>query len=219
MPLTRSQASALLSSTEMGLYDASRANAVRGHTPAKLAQLVTRARKSRDRARDLEQRQKLALRAKTGSKGGRTGKANARSGEKAELLGDILSRFEAQQRSAKNAATAGAKKAGTKRAGSTAAKKGAAAKRPAAKQATRKQASGSKTGSAARTGTRAATKKSAAKGSVRKSAAKVPARKSAAKGAAKKSPAGNAAKKSKGRQGSGNNTAARKRGAAPTSTR
>ncbi len=98
MPITRAKATSLLNATEMGLYDASRANALRGHTDAQLGRLVTRARTARDRARGLEKRSRLALRARTGSKGGRSGQANARSGDKAELLADILQRLEGQHK-------------------------------------------------------------------------------------------------------------------------
>ncbi len=109
MAVTRAKATALLNATEMGLYDDSRANALRGHSEAQLARFVTRARTARDRARDLEKRQRLASRTSTGSKSGRSGRANVRTGEKAELLADILKRFESQHRDAAKAAKAAAR--------------------------------------------------------------------------------------------------------------
>ena len=50
MAVTRAKATALLNKTEMGLFDDSRSNAVRGHSEARLNQLVMRARTARDRA-------------------------------------------------------------------------------------------------------------------------------------------------------------------------
>lgn len=141
MAVTRAKATSLLNKTEMGLYDASRANAVRGLSDAQLAKLVTRARTARDRARDLEKRQRLASRNSTGSKTGRTGQANARTGEKAELLADILGRLETRQKdnakAAKAAATAARKSA--KKTSATGARK------PAAKSAAAASAAGTRT--------------------------------------------------------------------------
>jgi len=93
--ITRSQAQALLSVAEMQLYDDSRVNGLRKLDGPALQKRVERARRSRDRARDLVKRNKLALRDATGSKRGRAGDANQRSKDKAELLADILKRFEA----------------------------------------------------------------------------------------------------------------------------
>lgn len=111
MTITRAKATRLLNATEMGLYDDSRANSLRGHTDAKLARLITRARTARDRARDLEKRQRLASRTSTGSKSGRGGQANARTGEKAGLLTDILARLETRQTDKAKADRAAAKAA------------------------------------------------------------------------------------------------------------
>ena len=86
MNITRSQAQALLSVAEMQLYDDSRVNGLRKLDGPALQKRVERARRSRDRARDLVKRNKLALRDSTGSKRGRAGDANQRSKDKAELL-------------------------------------------------------------------------------------------------------------------------------------
>ena len=137
MAVTRAKATALLNKTEMGLYDDSRANALRGLSEARLNQLVTRARTARDRARDLEKRQRLASRGKTGSKSGRSGQANARTGEKAELLADILKRLETQHRDVSKANKAAAKNGASKAA---AAKKASAQKAPAKKKVPAKKA-------------------------------------------------------------------------------
>lgn len=152
MPYTRTQANTLLTQAEMKLFDDSRANAVRKLDPKALANRVERTRKLRDKARDQLQRQRLASRSRTGSKRGTSGDANRRSKDKAELLADILKRFEAQAKAAgkqaradaaarKTATKAGAKKTAAKKAAGkkTAAKKIAAnktaTKKPAAKKA------------------------------------------------------------------------------------
>ena len=86
MPLTRAKATTLLNQKEMELFDDSRATALRQLDDKALAARVGRARTARNRARDLLQRQKLASRARTGSKRGASGDANQRSKDKAELL-------------------------------------------------------------------------------------------------------------------------------------
>ena len=96
MPITRAKATTLLNQREMALFDDSRANALRKLDETALNARITRARAGRDRARDLVQRQTLSSREATGSKRGNSGNANARSKEKAELMADILARFEGQ---------------------------------------------------------------------------------------------------------------------------
>src|SRR5690606_1256614 len=95
MPITRAKASQLLNQKEMALYDESRANGLRRLDGKAISTRITRARAARDRARDLVRRQKLSSRADTGSKRGASGAANQRSKDKAELMADILARFEA----------------------------------------------------------------------------------------------------------------------------
>ncbi|MGY1408954.1 MULTISPECIES: hypothetical protein [unclassified Luteimonas] len=128
MQITRAKASQLLNQKEMALYDESRVNGLRQLDGKAISTRITRARASRDRARDLVRRQKLSSRADTGSKRGASGAANQRSKDKAELMADILARFEAGLRDADG-------EAGTKsrRATSTATKKTAAPAKKAAK--------------------------------------------------------------------------------------
>jgi len=109
MPITRAKASQLLNQNEMSLYDDSRINGLRQLDAKALASRVTRSRTARDRARDLVQRHKLASRERTGSKRGRSGVANQRSKDKAELLADILKRFETRLREVEREAKAAAK--------------------------------------------------------------------------------------------------------------
>lgn len=94
MAVTRDQASRLLSESEMALFGDSRNPALRALSPRELTRRIERTRKLRDKSRDLLQRQKLATRGRTGSKGGVTGTANERTARKGEVLDDILQRFE-----------------------------------------------------------------------------------------------------------------------------
>ena len=169
MAVTRAKATALLNKTEMGLYDGSRANALRDHSEARLTQLVSRARTARDRARDLEKRQRLASRKTSGSKSGRTGVANARTGEKAELLADILGRLETRRRDVAKAAKAAA----TAKPAKTAAKQrtpSKVAKKAAAKKTVTKSAATTKSAKKAAVPKKSVTSASASKTTTKKSA-------------------------------------------------
>ena len=136
MPITRAKATTLLNQREMALFDDSRANALRKLDETALNARITRARAGRDRARDLVQRQTLSSREATGSKRGNSGNANARSKEKAELMADILARFEGQMAKCQ-ASTAVTAKTSKQAAASKAAKAPAkAARRRAAVPAT-----------------------------------------------------------------------------------
>lgn len=94
MAYTRAQAGKLLNASESGLLAASRANALKALTTTRLRAKVKRARALRDKFRDLFKRQKLATRARTGSKLGVDGVANLRTRQKAEIFTEMLQRFE-----------------------------------------------------------------------------------------------------------------------------
>ncbi len=96
MPITRDQASRLLTQPEMGLFGDSRNPALRALSEKALASRVHRTRKLRDKSRDLLQRQKLNSREHTGSKRGASGVANERTGKKGAILDDMLQRFESR---------------------------------------------------------------------------------------------------------------------------
>ncbi|WP_407351773.1 hypothetical protein [Luteimonas sp. R10] len=175
MAITRAKATGLLNKTEMGLYDDSRANALRRLGEPELGRRIERTRKARDRARDLVQRQKLAARGRTGGKRGAAD--NQRSKDKAELLADILKRFEAQLKQARKAgaASAWAGKAATGRAAGRKAASKTPAKRVAAKPAAKKKTAAT----TAKKGAAKAAKKGTAK--TAKKAAARPAKKTARK--------------------------------------
>lgn len=96
MLITRDKAKRLLTQPEMGLFGDSRNPALRGLSEKALVSRVERTRKLRDKSRDLLQRQKLKTRDRTGSKTGTFGVANQRTSDKAEILEDILLRFESR---------------------------------------------------------------------------------------------------------------------------
>lgn len=90
------KAERLTSATEFTLVKAALAPALRKLDGKQLAAHVTRARRARDKYRDLLKRQRLSARERTGQKSGRGGDANARTREKAELFQEVLQRFEAR---------------------------------------------------------------------------------------------------------------------------
>lgn len=94
MAYTLTQARTLLSTTELALFDASRAQPIKALTPARLRGKVTRARALRDKYRDLYRRQTVGTRAAPASQRSAVGGDNARTLRKAELFAEVLARFE-----------------------------------------------------------------------------------------------------------------------------
>lgn len=114
-----------------------------------LVRLIQRLRSARDKAADLLQRQAIAIARSTGSKRGNSGKANARSGDKADVLTralrhfeELLTRLDAESSAAVKSLKADAKAA--KAAKKTASTKPAAKKATARKAVPAKQAAGKK---------------------------------------------------------------------------
>jgi hypothetical protein len=160
MTIQLRQAERLCSAAELSLVKAALAPALRKLDEKQLAAYLTRARRARDKHRDLLQRQRLDSRDRTGQKAGRSGDANARTRAKAELFQEVLERFESRsldlggregQQSdrvtrkratkKKTAKKAAAKKAATKKAATQkAATKKAATKKAATKKAATKKA-------------------------------------------------------------------------------
>lgn len=125
MAYNRLQAERLLSASELPLFLDSLADRIGAHGAAQLRALVKRARTQRDKARDLWQRQRVATRGRTGSKGGASGAANVRTELKARLFDEALRRFEKRlacldAASARAAAAAGRKGRAAKAADATA---------------------------------------------------------------------------------------------------
>jgi hypothetical protein len=89
MAFNRRQARALTTRSELDLVSASYPDALGKLSPRALKSSITRARNLRDKQRDLLKRQKLATRARTGTKVG----GNERTAQKAELFDQALARF------------------------------------------------------------------------------------------------------------------------------
>lgn len=186
MPINRTQASKLLNSSEMALFDAASTSGVRALTPSQLQAKVERSRRLRDKHRDLYQRQRLASQAHTGYKSGRSGQANLRSKEKAQVFDEVLKRLRARlampsvkaqvAAARKKKASAGKSAAAKKKpaGGATSAAKGKspAAKRKAAtkREAARSKAEGKAADAQARRATTHRTARKAVKGTAAKSA-------------------------------------------------
>ncbi|MCC5794259.1 MAG: hypothetical protein JJT85_05920 [Chromatiales bacterium] len=119
MAYNRSHARQLCSAAEYELFAASLSDEIRSLTPARLKSKLERARKLRDKYRDLLKRQRLASRARTGTKKGTRPDSNARTAEKAKLFGEVLERLTARSdqlaAAEKRAEAAAARKATTER--------------------------------------------------------------------------------------------------------
>jgi hypothetical protein len=85
MAFNRNHARPLCTDAEYKLFTASLADEIGTLTPVQLRGKIQRARKLRDKYRDLEKRQRLANRARTGTKKGNRPETNARTADKAKL--------------------------------------------------------------------------------------------------------------------------------------
>ncbi|MBI1379847.1 MAG: hypothetical protein GC161_02020 [Planctomycetaceae bacterium] len=91
------RAAKLCTAAELQLVKDSAPRAIRALTPKQVASKLERARRLRDKQRDLLQRQSLRTRARTGSKHGKdVGPQNERTAQKHELFGEVVERFQAR---------------------------------------------------------------------------------------------------------------------------
>jgi hypothetical protein len=93
MTYDRRRARQLSTQSEFELISASYSDSIGKLSKRTLQSNLARARRLRDKQRDLLQRQRLASRARTGSKHGARPDSNARTAQKAELFDETLSRF------------------------------------------------------------------------------------------------------------------------------
>jgi hypothetical protein len=94
MSYNRIAAKKLLNASELELFDAGRRDEIGALSAAQLRAKITRTRRLRDKYRDLYRRQRVSTRARTRTKAGTRGEANLRTRQKAEILGELLARFE-----------------------------------------------------------------------------------------------------------------------------
>jgi hypothetical protein len=96
MAFNRNHARPLCSDAEYKLFTASLGDEICDLTPAQLRSKIQRTRRLRDKYRDLLKRQRLANRARTGTKKGDRPATNTRTADKAKLFDEALGRFEAR---------------------------------------------------------------------------------------------------------------------------
>ena len=96
MAYNRSHARVLCTKSEYELFAASLSDNIRKLTPARLRAKIDRTRRLRDKYRDLYKRQRLATRARTGTKKGNMTDSNTRTEEKAKLFAEALDRLTAR---------------------------------------------------------------------------------------------------------------------------
>jgi len=96
MAYNRIQVRAFLSASEIDLFESSLGATSKTLGTADLRRRLQRTRKLRDKSRDLLQRQRLATRTHTGSKGGTSGVANERTAKKLSAFEEMLKRYEAE---------------------------------------------------------------------------------------------------------------------------
>ena len=90
------QVQPLLTKPELELFQASRAGAIKELNPRQLAAKLTRARALRDKYRDAYRRQTVATRTGPAKDRKQMGGENNRTEVKAEIMQEVLTRFEAQ---------------------------------------------------------------------------------------------------------------------------
>ena len=133
MAFNRNHARPLCTDAEYKLFTASLADELGALTLVQLRSKIQRARKLRDKYRDLLKRQRLANRARTGTKKGARPATNVRTADKAKLFDEALVRFQARADKLAAAAEREARRKATRTAfkAQIAAKKKAGAKRAA----------------------------------------------------------------------------------------
>jgi hypothetical protein len=168
MAISRSSAERLCSGPELELVEASYPANAKQLSPARLQQKIQRARRLRDKYRDLAKQQRGEARGKRQARSTRASRGNENTVRNAQLFAEVLDRLQkvrpaggaAVNSGAKKAATkAGAKKAGAKKAGA----KKAGAKKAGAKKAGAKKAGAKKAGAKKAGAKKAGAKKAGAK--------------------------------------------------------
>lgn len=114
MPINASKARSLCTENEYNLFKWSSVKMSKTLTPSRLKQKVDRARKLRNKYRDLAKQQRGEARGKRKPTGARPAKGNERTVEKAQLFAEVLERFENSLKSAEAAEKKAAGKAGKK---------------------------------------------------------------------------------------------------------
>lgn len=145
------EAKQLCTKAELDVYTASLSRSIKKLSEKELKGGVTRSRRARDKYRSLAERQKRESRGKQGAKGKCVAKGSERTFRKADLFGQVLSRYETQIASVTGtgkqspAASKTTAKSAAKKNKSAAKKKVTTKKKAAKKKSTAKKASKKKT--------------------------------------------------------------------------
>lgn len=94
MPIPIATVRQLCTAPETTLVSQSRQPALRGLSPAKLDQLIQRARRLRDTYRDKARQQRREQRGKSAPKGARPAQGNERTVKKEAIFAEALERFQ-----------------------------------------------------------------------------------------------------------------------------
>ncbi len=97
MAWNRIQASRLLTSKEMTLFEGSLGDHAPQMSDKELEATIRRVRTQRDKYQDLLRRQRVSTRDRSGTKSGPTGVSNARTDQKAQVFSEALGRLENQR--------------------------------------------------------------------------------------------------------------------------
>jgi hypothetical protein len=158
--IRRDVARRLCTAREYELVEASFPENVRRLAPSRLRQKLERARKLRDKNRDLLKRQRLEVRGKRDSRRARPAQGTANTEKKAELFQEVMDRFEAELKPVASGGRANPQK------------RKSPAKKPPAKKSAAKKSPAKKSAAKKSTAKKSAAKKSAAKFVTAKSSAK-----------------------------------------------
>jgi hypothetical protein len=134
MPISGSKARSLCTESEYNLFKWSSAKMVKTLSPSQLSQKIDRARKLRNKYRDLAKQQRGEARGKRKPTGTRAAKGNERTVEKAQLFAEVLERFEGALKAADAKSSKSAKSPAKK-----SAKKNTTAKKPTEKKPSTKK--------------------------------------------------------------------------------
>jgi hypothetical protein len=152
MAISRSSAERLCTGPELELVEASYPANAKQLSPARLQQKIQRARRLRDKYRDLAKQQRGEARGKRQARSTRPASGNENTVRKAQLFTEVLERLQRVRPASSAAVKAGPEKAGAKKTGAkktgarkTGAKK-AGAKKTGAKKAGAKKAGAKKAG-------------------------------------------------------------------------
>lgn len=128
MPIRTPEAKQLCTAAELDFFVASLAGALREATPAELKRGLARARRLRDKYRQLAEQQRREARGKQSPRGRRPSQGNERTRRKQQLFDEVLTRFDNELQRREARAAGPRKKVAT-------ARKTSAAARPAASTA------------------------------------------------------------------------------------